>query len=363
MAVTACPLCHVRPVRGRVEVIAPAQVGFFGRSNACSDAIVAHIIHRFPSVADGADTLRGTRSRSSFCVLAAASDVQHSVSCAGLLSLINEQIRKDPKRGLVFKGSSPVAAAPTAVPSVESAKKKPKVEVAKGPFSSLANAGIEIKFKLSALSESSAGGEVLLASEVLTTKEAYERAFEVVHSSFGKLGNQDGGLRLLSEKQDRGYVLDELRRIMKTFTQGFGGWPFRKYEIRFFTVLCTLPGSPAQDKHTDHTDPRVWSLIVCIGLCIREVRFIVDGKEFALMLSPGDALLFRGTVCHFGGPSGTNCRCGTDRPCRAESGKELSVSVACVELALHCYVVVDIAGRPPFDWAKLGKAVFGCPHG
>jgi hypothetical protein len=97
------------------------------------------------------------------------------------------------------------------------------------------------------------------------------------------------------------------------------------------------------------------------------VRVIVDGKEFAVVLSPGDAVLFRGTVCHFGGASGTSCRCPGfgDAPCRAEKGKLLSVSMGCVELALHCYVVVDRPrlGLPAFDWAKLGSFVFSCPHG
>ena len=304
--------------------------------------------------------------------LQTASDVPHIVFVADILRKINEANAKDPKLGFLYAPrnvAGPAAAAPAAEPSVESdeseKKKKPKVSREKGRFSTPATAGIKVSFKmLIKPNHSFANGDVLVRTEALSLVEALEYAYQTVNVTFGKLGNQDLSLRLLSVKQEDGRVLDELIDMLGMFRSL--DWPFADtvFEIRFYTFLCTLPGCPAQDEHLDHTDVRLWSLIVCIGLCIRELRFIVDGKEFSVILNPGDAVLFRGTLCHFGGPSGTKCRCCADDPCRAEHGKKLSVNLRCVELALHCYVVVQMPhlNLPPFDWVNLGKSVFGCPH-
>ena len=302
--------------------------------------------------------------------LQTASAVQHFVCCADFLKKINERYANDPKCGFLYERrnvAAPAAVAPAAEPSVrsdESEKKKLKVSREKGPFSTLANAGIKVCFKSPRLNHSFAKEHVLVRTEALGTDQALEYAYLTVNVPFGKLGRQELSLRLLSVKQEQVFVLEELINMLGRFRSL--DWPFADtaFEIRFYTFLCTLPGCPAQDEHLDHTDVRLWSLIVCIGLCIREVRFIVDGKEFSVILNPGDAVLFRGTLCHFGGPSGTKCRCRADDPCRAEPGKKLSVNLRCVELALHCYVVVKMPELklPPFDWVNLGESVFGCPH-
>ena len=234
---------------------------------------------------------------------------------ADILKKINEANALNPKFGFLYAArnvAAPAAAAPAAEPSVESdeseKKKKPKVSREEGRFSTLANAGITVSFKMPRFNHSFAKGDVLLRTEALNTVEALEYAYLTVNVPFGKLGNQDLGLRLLSVKQNQRCVLDELICMLGLFRSL--DWPFADtdFEIHFYTFLCTLPGCPAQDEHLDHTDVRLWSLIVCIGLCIRELRFIVDGKEFSVILNPGDAVLFRGTVCHFGGPSGTNSK-------------------------------------------------------
>ena len=340
--------------------------------------------------------------------------VQHSVVCAEYLRRLKEHHTKDPRAGFLFEpleGRGPPAAAASAEPVARKHKKRkvapakrpfsspanagitidnespkldeenvaapptgeppvrrrttrqPKVASAKGPFSPLANAGFVVDFKKPRSYDVLAGGRVFVSYEVFSPELAYEYASETVWLEFARLGNQDKGLRLLSERQVLKDVTNDLNFILR---QKFGGigWPYADcFEIFFYTFLCTLPGCPAQDKHIDHTDTRVWSLIVCVGYCMREVRFIVDGEEVVVILSPGDAVLFHGSVCHFGGPAGTNCRCLAADPCRAESGKELSVNLRCVELALHCYVVVEHAGSdlPRFDWRKLGKDVFSCP--
>jgi hypothetical protein len=344
--------------------------------------------------------------------------VQHSVLCAELLRRLKEHHTKDPRAGFLFEsleGRGLPAAAASAEPpvarKVERKQKKRKVAPAKRPFSCLTNAGITIDTKSPQPDEENvaaattgepparrrstrqpkvagaedpfspldnagivvefktvvnyvlAGGSVFVSYEVLSPEKAYEFAFETVWLQFSRLGNQDKALRLLSERQDLKDVTNVLYSILRQWFGGTG-WPYADcFEIFFYTFLCTLPGCPAQDAHIDHTDPRVWSLIVCIGLCMRELRFIVDGEELVVFLSPGDAVLFRGSVCHFGAPSGTICRCRAADPCRAESGKQLSVNLRCVELALHCYVVVEPAGSvlPRFDWRKLGKDVFTCP--
>jgi hypothetical protein len=305
--------------------------------------------------------------------LQTASDVPHIVFVAEILKMINEANAKNPRLGFLYAGrnvAAPAAAAPAAEPSVESdesekkKKKKPKLSREKGPFSTLANAGITVSFKMPRFNHSFAKGDVLVRTEALSLDDALDYAYQTVNVPFGKLGNQELSLRLLSVKQKERGVLAELICMLVLFRSL--DWPFAdtSFEIRFYTFLCTLPGCPAQHEHLDHTDVRLWSLIVCIGLCIRELIFIVDGKEFSVILNPGDAVLFRGTVCHFGGPSGTKCRCCADDPCRAEHGKALSVNLRCVELALHCYVVVQMPhlNLPPFDWVNLGKSVFGCPH-
>ena len=269
-----------------------------------------------------------------------------------------------PSVGFLFENSAPVAAPPTGEPPVRRrTTRKPKAASAEGPFSPLANAGIEIDFKMPRLPDTLAGGRVLVSCEVLRPEQAYDYAFQTVSLRFDRLGNQEKALRLLSARQAEEDVIDKLNFILRVKFGGMG-WPFHDcFQIFFYTFLCTLPGCPAQDEHIDHTDPRVWSLIVCIGYCMRELRFIVDGEEYVVILSPGDAVLFRGSVCHFGGPSGTNCRCRAADPCRAVSGKKLSVNLRCVELALHSYVVVEHpdSDLPRFDWRKLGKDVFSCP--
>ena len=264
------------------------------------------------------------------------------------------------------EAGAPAAAATTAEPSGEQPKKEPKGEVAsaKSRFSSLANAGISIGIKRPPgnrqFDDLADDGDVTVAWEVLRG-DALLYANDAVHLKFGRIWNQKKRLRLLSVRGDFKGILEDLEKIVQDFVDPdsrFKG-PF---QIRFYTYLCTLPGCPEQDEHVDHTDPRVWSLIVCIGACYREVTFIVDKKRVTVTLTPGDAVLFRGSVCHFGGPSRTNCRCPATDPCRVEKGKELSVSLGCVEFAMHCYVVED---RPdlrlaPFDWDSLGRDVFSC---
>jgi hypothetical protein len=83
--------------------------------------------------------------------LADLSDVQHSVFFADVLKKISEANALNPRLGFVYAArhaAAPAAAAPAAEPSVQSdgseKKKKPKVSREKGPFSTLANAGITV---------------------------------------------------------------------------------------------------------------------------------------------------------------------------------------------------------------------------
>ena len=354
--------------------------------------------------------------------LQTASAVQHIVCFADFLKKINERYANDPKCGFLYERrnvAAPAAAAPAAEPSVESdesEKKKPKVSREKGletpsvgfvfedsspvppaaaaepsddssderpnpnppearpkrnprvndgALSSLRSAGIEIGIKWADDCLFAADRGVLVVREAVSQLEAGELVYDAAFPEYSKLGNQALGLRLLSAKGKFVGLLDMLKNVVWEFR--WLRWPFAKrFEIRFYTFLATLPSCPAQDHHIDHTDVRVWSLIVCIGFCAREVRFVVDGVEFAVILYPGDAVLFRGDTCHFGGPSGSNHRCAADAPCRAEAeGKELSVSKYCVEFAMHCYVVVEMPELklPAFDWQQLGVFTFPCRTG
>ena len=302
----------------------------------------------------------------------AASDMQPSAErflCSDYLTCVSDQHRQNPSVGFVFEDLALVAPAPTAGSPDERPKRKraserlkakPEVVSAESAFSSLSKSGISLGIEELDSRCVYADGLVVVCRAALSHVEAADLGYDAKLPVYAKLGNQESGLRLLSEKSEMGSILKCLWEVLGMFSKEW--WPYR-CQIRFYTFLATLPGCPAQDSHLDHTDIRVWSLILCIGFCMREVRFIVDGKEFAVILHPGDAVLFRGNICHFGGPSGTNCSCPADAPCCAAAGQVLSVCKYCVELALHCYVVVDIFGRPPFDWAKLGAAVYGCPHG
>ena len=276
----------------------------------------------------------------------------------------------------MFEDSSPVPPAAAAEPSDDSSDERPNPNppearpkrnprVNDGALSSLRSAGIEIGIKWADDCLFAADRGVLVFREAVSQLEAGELVYDAAFPEYSKLGNQALGLRLLSAKGKFVGLLDMLYDVVRKCR--CLKWPFaERFEIRFYTFLATLPTCPAQDRHIDHIDVRVWSLIVCIGFCAREVRFVVDGVEFAVILYPGDAVLFRGDTCHFGGPCGSNHRCPADAPCRAEAeGKELSVSKYCVEFAMHCYVVVEMPELklPAFDWQQLGVFTFPCRTG
>jgi hypothetical protein len=281
-----------------------------------------------------------------------------------------------PSVGFVFEDDSPVPPAAAAEPSDDSSDERPKPnppperrpkrnQRVNGALSSLSKSGIEMEIKMIDYCRFAHDRCVLVLREDVDQVVAGEYVHDAAHLEYSKLKNQASGLRLLSVKGN----FDGMLRMLDGLVYRFGSlaWPFADgFEIRFYTFLATLPTCPAQDPHIDHTDVRVWSLIFCIGFCAREVRFVVDGVEFAVILFPGDAVLFRGDTCHFGGPCGTNCRCPADAPCCAkEDGKKLSLGKFCVEFAIHCYVVVEMPelNLPAFDWAKLGQFTFSCPRG
>ena len=90
------------------------------------------------------------------------------------------------------------------------------------------------------------------------------------------------------------------------------------------------------------------------------VKFRIGGREIPVRIAPGDAVIFRGDVCHFGGASATECACvDAEASCRCV-GSAVSVNPDCVELAMHAYIITTQAGDDAFDGGTLGEEVPPC---
>jgi hypothetical protein len=197
-----------------------------------------------------------------------------------------------------------------------------------------------------------AGGLVLHVREVLTEGQVSEATEAALGATYGKLGNQPTGHRLLSGKQQD-------LNLQAVIRERAGQLRAARWEVRWYTFLLTLPQCPEQERHLDHTDPRVWSMIIGLGVNRRLVWFRVGGELIPVFVGRGEAVFFQGSVCHYGGASTTPCGCPASDRCRCADGRVVA-DLRCLELGLHAYVVMDDEGGAEFDWAALGETTDGC---
>jgi len=201
-----------------------------------------------------------------------------------------------------------------------------------------------------------AGGLVLVARRAMGAEQVAEATEAALKCTYNILENQEGKRRLLSGRCYGSPSLPALRRLAEQHLGGGGV----TIEVPWLAHLLTMPGCKRQRRHRDHRNRRVWSIIVALGLNPRVVKFRIGGREIPVRIAPGDAVIFRGDVCHFGGASATECACvDAEASCRCV-GSAVSVNPDCVELAMHAYIITTQAGDDAFDGGTLGEEVPPC---
>ena len=186
-----------------------------------------------------------------------------------------------------------------------------------------------------------AGGRVVHVREVLTEGGVSEATEAAMGATYDKLGNQPTGHRLLSRKQQN-------QRLQAVIRDRAVQLRAARCEVRWYTFLLTLPQCPEQKRHLDHKDPRVWSMIIGLGVNRRLVWFGVGGELIPVFVGRGEAVFFQGNVCHYGGASTTPCGCPARDRCRWVEG-QVEADLRCLELGLHAYVVMEDEGGAEFD--------------
>jgi hypothetical protein len=196
------------------------------------------------------------------------------------------------------------------------------------------------------------GGRVFHVRDVLTEEQVLEATEAAMGATYERLETQPTGHRLLSRQQQNQHIQSAVRiraeRLRST-----------RCEVRWYTFLLTLPLCPEQIRHLDHKDPRVWSMIIGLGVNRRLVWFRVGGELVPVFVGRGEAVFFQGNVCHYGGASTTPCGCPSTDRCMWVDG-EVAADLRCLELGLHAYVVMEDEGGAVFDWAALGQSTNGC---
>ena len=195
------------------------------------------------------------------------------------------------------------------------------------------------------------GGRVVHVRGAFTEEQVLEATEAAMGATYDKLDNQPTGHRLLSRKQQNQRLQDAVRDRARQLREA-------RCEVRWYTVLLTLPLCPEQKRHLDHRDPRVWSMIIGLGVNRRLVWFGVGGELIPVFVGRGEAVFFQGNVCHYGGASTTPCGCAAEDRCRWVGG-QVEADLHCLELGLHAYVVMEGDGGV-FDWKALGATTDEC---
>ena len=202
-----------------------------------------------------------------------------------------------------------------------------------------------------------AGGRVVVHRAAFSPQQVSAATTLLRACTYKVLANQRDRKRLLSSRCDEGELLSALRTLARTLLPPDAA---ESLEVPWAAFLLTMPECLRQLWHKDDRDPRVWSVIVALGSNPRVLMFRVGRREMPITIAPGDAVLFRGDVCHCGGASSKMCHCADPEARCNGVGSDIRVNLDCVELAVHAYVVTTRAGDGEFDMRHLGDEVPPC---
>ena len=202
-----------------------------------------------------------------------------------------------------------------------------------------------------------AGGRVVVHRAAFSPQQVSAATTLLRACTYNVLANQRDRKRLLSSRCDEDELLSALRTLARTLLPHDAA---QSLEVPWAAFLLTMPECLRQRWHKDDRDPRVWSVIVALGSNPRVLMFRVGRREMPITIAPGDAVLFRGDVCHCGGASSKMCHCADPEARCNGVGSDIRVNLDCVELAVHAYVVTTRAGDGEFDMRHLGDEVPPC---
>jgi hypothetical protein len=131
-----------------------------------------------------------------------------------------------------------------------------------------------------------------VARRAMGVDQVAEATEAALKCTYHILGNQQGRLRNLSVKCPGSPSLPALRALAQQHL-GVGAVAIR-VEVPWLAHLLTMPGCRRQRRHKGHLNPRVWSIIVALGLNARVVMFRNGNREIPIRIAPGDVVIFRG---------------------------------------------------------------------